>query len=112
MPDYKVIETDRFVADLEDSALWLYSHNLEQSEELADRKLLELEMEINQLKKNLAKTPFIGPADKSGVLRTFPVYGGRFSVNWFVNEQVRSVVLLSMMDSKYPQNLREYKFEE
>jgi hypothetical protein len=43
MQVYEVLESDKFKSDLEEAAFWLYSHNLEQSEEFADRNFAELE---------------------------------------------------------------------
>jgi hypothetical protein len=53
---YKVQESDNFSTSLGDAAFWLFSHNLETSEEFATRKFLELEQEVNDLKNHLRKT--------------------------------------------------------
>lgn len=112
MNEFKVFETDKFKSDLEEAAFWLYSHNLEQSESFADKKFIELQNEINDLKNHLKKTPFIGQADELTKIRSFPIYDGRFLANWFINEHARSVIILNLFDSKYPRDLREFKFDE
>ena len=50
MHEYEVFESDKFKSDLEEAAFWLYTHNLEQSQDFADQKFIELEREINGLK--------------------------------------------------------------
>lgn len=109
---FEIRETDRFQFDLEEAAFWLYSHNLEQSQEFADRKFLELEQEINALKNYLCKTPRMGQADEITGLRRFPIYEGRYSATWVIDESNKVVTLLAFQDSKYPNNLREFKFDE
>jgi plasmid stabilization system protein ParE len=86
MQVYEVLESDKFKSDLEEAAFWLYSHNLEQSEEFADRKFAELEQEISGLKKHLSNNPRMGQADEISGMRRFPIYGGRFVVTWAINE--------------------------
>ena len=110
--NFEIQETDKFSADLEEAALWLYAQNLEQSEELADRKLNELEDEINSLKSHLRKNPEMGQADKQQGLRSFPIYSGRYSVSWIVLPGAKIVLLLALNDSKYPANLRNFSFDE
>jgi hypothetical protein len=109
---YKVRETDNFNANLEDAAFWLYSHNLEQSQQFAARKFLELEQEINDLKMHLQETPRIGQADEITGLRRFPVYDGRYIMTWIIDDKARTVTLLEFIDSKYPRNLRGVQFDE
>ncbi len=91
---FEVLETDHFQAALEDAALWPYSHNLEQSQEFADRKLLELEDEINALKNHLRNTPRMGQADEITGLRRFPIYEGRYFASWIVDDEAKAVILL------------------
>ncbi len=109
---FEILETEKFQADLEDALFWLYSHNLEQSEDFADRKFLELELEINHLKIHLSETPRMGQADEVLGLRRFPVYGGRYLVTWIIDDVASTVTLVEFIDSKYPKTLREFKFDE
>jgi len=109
---YKVRETDNFNTNLEDAAFWLYSHNLEQSQQFAARKFLELEQEINDLKMHLQETPRMGQADEITGLRRFPVYDGRYIVTWIIDDKARIVTLLEFIDSMYPRNLRGVQFDE
>ena len=108
----KVQQTDQFKAALEEALYWLYSNNLEQSQEFADRKFLELQREVEELANHLRQTPLMGPADEISGLRRFPVYGGRYSVTWLVDDELNLVTLTEFLDSKYPQNLREFKFDD
>ena len=45
MEEFTVQESDKFHADMEEAVFWLYSHNLEQSQDFADKKSLELQQE-------------------------------------------------------------------
>ena len=64
MHEYEVFESDKFKSDLEEAAFWLYTHNLEQSQDFADQKFIELEREINGLKLHLRKNPRMGQDDE------------------------------------------------
>lgn len=81
MADFKIYESPTFLADMEEALTWLYFHNLEQSEEFAEKKFSELEDEVGSLKKNLLQTPYFGQADTISGIRRFPVYAGRFFCN-------------------------------
>ena len=109
---FKVMETNKFLADLEEALYWLYSNNLEQSQDFADRKFHELEQEINTLKVHLKETPRMGQIDEVSGLRRFPVYGGRYIASWIIDETANTVTLLEFRDAKYPQRLREFQFDE
>ncbi|MBI4403265.1 MAG: hypothetical protein HY537_03850 [Deltaproteobacteria bacterium] len=109
---FQVLEADNFIADLEEAALWLYSHNLEQSRQFADRKFIELEQEINELKSHLQEMPRMGQADEITGLRSFPVYEGRYLVTWIIDDEASTVILLEFIDLKYPKKLRGFTFEE
>lgn len=109
---FEILEADRFKEDLEEAAFWLYSHNLEQSQEFADRKFSELEQEINSLKAHLRKNPRMGQADEISGIRRFPLYGGRYLVTWVINENAGTLTLLEFIDSKYPKELRGFHFDE
>jgi hypothetical protein len=108
---YAILESENFRSDLEEAAMWLYIHNLEQSQNFADRKLLDLENEIENLKTHLTSTPSIGQEDESSILRRLPVYDGRYLVTWITNEKSQTVTLLALIDSKYPRKLREFSFD-
>lgn len=112
MQAFEILESDQFKAELEEAAFWLYAHNLEQSQEFADRKFLELEQDINGLKLHLRKTPHMGQADEVSGIRRFPLYDGRYVVTWIINEDAKTLTLLEFLDSKYPQTLREFQFDE
>jgi len=75
---FEVRETASFTTDLEEALVWLYLHNIEQSQDFADLKSSELEQEIGALKKHLAQTPYMGQADILSGLRRFPLYDGRY----------------------------------
>lgn len=112
MAAFQVFESAKFATDLEEAAFWLYSHNLEQSQEFADLKFLELGQEINALKKHLSQNPRMGQADSISSIRRFPVYAGRFAVTWIVNDEARTLTLLEFLDSKYPPALRTFHFDD
>lgn len=108
MEEFDVQESDKFKAEMEEAVFWLYSHNLEQSQNFADKKALELEQEVNTLKNHLKKTPRIGQADEISGIRRFPLYDGRFLATWTTNQDKKLVLLLEFIDSKYPKQLRQF----
>ena len=109
---YEVKESLKFEADLEDAVAWLYFHNLEQSQEFAERKFHELKQEVKDLERHLTRTPNMGQADDISGIRRFPLYEGRYSATWIIDENARIVTMLEFFDSKYPQNLRSFQFDE
>jgi hypothetical protein len=112
MPKYEIFETDRFLCDVEEAAVWILQSNLEQSENLALEKLLEFQQDIQSLKVRLREFPESGESDAVPGLRKFPLYGGRYSAKWIVNHAQVSVTLISLADSKYPKQLRDFSFED
>lgn len=56
MEEFDLLESHKFKTEMENAIFWLYSHNLEQSEEFADKKAFELQNEVNNLKNHLRKT--------------------------------------------------------
>jgi hypothetical protein len=108
MQEFDVQESDKFKVELEEAVFWLYSHNLEQSQEFADQKLIELQQEVNGVKVHLKKTPRIGQADEISGIRRFPLYSGRYLLTWTTDETKRLVTLLEFIDSKYPKELRHF----
>lgn len=108
MEEFDVQESDKFKAEMEEAVFWLYSHNLEQSQDFADKKALELQQEVNVLKNHLKKTPRIGQADEISGIRRFPMYEGRFLITWTTNQEKNLVTLLEFLDSKYPKQLRQF----
>lgn len=109
MEEFTVQESDKFNAEMEEAVFWLYSHNLEQSQDFADKKALELQQEVNGLKNHLKKTPRIGQADKISGIRRFPLYDGRFLATWTTDIVNHLVNLLEFIDSKYPKQLRQFQ---
>lgn len=112
MNEFEVLESDRFKIELEDAVLWLYSHNLEQSQEFADQKYFELQQEVNSLKNHLKRNPHMGQADEVSGIRRFPLYGGRFLATWLVIDAQRTAILLEFIDSKYPRELRQFHWDD
>ncbi len=109
---YEVLESDHFLAALEECATWLYTHNLEYSMELADRKFAELEFEVNNLKNHLKTTPHMGRPDSISGLRNFSVYEGRFLITWLIDESRSIVTIHEFIDLKYPKQLRTILIED
>jgi hypothetical protein len=110
--DFEVLESDRFKLELEEAVLWIYAHNLEQSQEFADEKYFELQQEVNSLKNHLKRNPYLGQTDKISSVRSFPVYGGRYSVTWLLLEAQKTAILLEFVDSKYPKELRQFQYDD
>lgn len=109
MEEFEVQESDRFKAELEEAILWLYTNNLEQSQEFADKKYFELQQEVNALKTHLKRNPRMGQADDVSGIRRFPLYGGRYLATWLIVEAQKTVTLLEFFDSKYPKPLRQFQ---
>lgn len=109
MYGFAVQESDKFKVEMEEAVFWLYSHNLEQSHDFADKKLNELQQEVNGLKDHLKKTPHIGQADEISGVRRFPLYSGRYLVTWTTDEVKKIITLLEFIDSKYPRQLRQFQ---
>lgn len=109
MEVFEVQESEKFRVEMEEAVFWLYSHNLEQSQDFADQKALELQQEVNGLKNHLKKTPRIGQADEISGIRRFPLYDGRFLATWTIDQVKKLVTLLEFIDSKYPKQLRQFQ---
>ena len=109
MEEFRIQESERFKIEMEDAIFWLYSHNLEQSLDFADKKSNELQQEVNGLKVHLQKTPHIGQADEISGVRRFPLYDGRYLATWTTDEEKKIVTLLEFIDSKYPRQLRQFQ---
>lgn len=109
MEEFAIQESDKFKVEMEEAIFWLYSHNLEQSQDFADKKLYELQQEVTGLKSHLKNTPRIGQADEISGVRRFPLYGGRYLVTWTTDETKKVITLLEFIDSKYPRQLRQFQ---
>ena len=109
---YTVEESDQFLKDVEESAVWILLSNIDQSESLAEKKVDEFSEELNALKERLQKFPESGESDDIQGLRRFPIYGGRYSAQWIVNNVAKVETLISLSDSKYPKKLRHFQFDE
>lgn len=109
---FEVRQTDKFKASLEEAMFWHYSHNLEQSLEFADRKFLELQQEVENLKNHLERTPYMGQSDEISDLHRFPIYDGRYSITWIIDDEMKVVTIMEFLDSKYPRSFREFKIDE
>lgn len=111
MPKYQVDESDQFLKNVEEAAVWILESNFDQSEVMANAKVDELGAELNALKERLGDFPESGEADSVRGLRRFPIYEGRFSAKWIVNHTSKAVVLISLADSKYPRKLRQFSLD-
>ena len=109
---FEVQESDRFRVEMEEAVFWLYSHNLEQSEEFADRKHFELLREVTALKSHLKRNPRMGQADDVSEIRRFPLYSGRYWATWILIEARKTAILLEFIDSKYPKELRQVDLDD
>ena len=112
MSRFTILETDQFLADVEESAVWILESNLEQSENLAIRKVDDFQNEIETLKERLKDFPESGESDIIKGVRKFPVYSGRYSVKWVVQKTDKLINLIALSDSKYPKALRNIQLED
>jgi plasmid stabilization system protein ParE len=60
---FTIEESDRFLKDVEESAVWILLSNVEQSEAFAENRLSEFEVELNALKDRLVDFPESGESD-------------------------------------------------
>jgi len=109
MEEFEIQESDRFKLELEEAVVWLYTNNLELSQEFADRKYFELQQEVNTLKNHLKRNPQMGQADEVSGIRRFPLYDGRYLATWLLMEAQKIIILLEFFDSKYPKQLRQFQ---
>lgn len=109
---YALVETNQFLVDFENIAVWILVSNSEQSDVFAEKKLNEFAEEMATLKSRLGSFPESGEMDIIQGVRRFPIYSGRYSVKWIVNNTSKTVVLISIADSKYPKSLRHFQFNE
>jgi hypothetical protein len=112
MSRYQIFETEQFLNDVEEAAVWILQTNSDQSEEFALTKLSDFQSDIKALKNRLRDFPESGEADEIFGLRKFPLYDGRYSAKWIVSHSDLFVTLISLVDSKYPKQLRRFYFEE
>jgi hypothetical protein len=111
MSQYIIQESDQFISDVEESAVWILESNLEQSEDLALRKVDEFQKDIQILKERLIDFPDSGEQDSIKGVRKFPIYGGRYSVKWVVQKADKLITLVALSDSKYTKALRNIQLE-
>lgn len=111
MINYTVNESDRFLKDVEEIAVWILVSNMEQSESLAEKKLDEFSTEIKVLKARLQVFPESGESDNIEGVRKFPLYNGRYSAKWIVDFVEKTVSLITLVDSMYPKSLREIQLD-
>jgi hypothetical protein len=65
MSQFTILEAEKFLSDVEESAVLILESNLESSEELAIRKVEEFQDEIEALKKRPQLYPESGESDAS-----------------------------------------------
>lgn len=111
MIKYHIILTDQFLRDVEEFAVWIFLSNIDQSEQLAEKKVDEFKSDLLVLQDRIQDFPELGEIDTVAGIRRFPVYSGRYSVKWIVNHIKREIVLISISDSKYPKDLRHFHFD-
>lgn len=112
MSHYIVQESDQFIKDVEEAAVWILVTNIEQSESLAEKKIYEFNSELNFLKNRIQNFPESGENDSVEGVRKFPIYDGRYLAKWIVIHAEKTVIFISLSDSKYPKLLRQFAMDE
>jgi len=112
MSQFTILESDQFLAGVEESVVWILESNLEYSEELAFRKVDEFQREIKALQDRLKEFAESGETDSIKGIRKFPIYDNRFSVKWLVQKSEKLVTFIALSDSKYPKLLRNIELED
>lgn len=108
---YSISEADQFLADVEEAAVWILLSNVEQSEALAEKKVDDFHADLMSLKNRLRDFPESGESDTIEGIRRSPIYEGRYSAKWIVNHVTKTVIFISLSDSKYPKQLRQFQFD-
>jgi predicted Rossmann fold nucleotide-binding protein DprA/Smf involved in DNA uptake len=109
---YQINATSNFLKDVEEISFWIFVTNVEQSENLAEAKLSQLESDLIVLKKKIQNFPESGEEVATRGVRKIPIYDGRYSARWIVDHDKKTVTLISLLDSRYPKQLRNIQTEE
>lgn len=112
MSQYQINATSNFLKDVEEISFWIFVTNVEQSKNLAEAKLSQLESELITLKKKIQNFPESGEEVATRGVRKIPIYDGRYSVRWIVDHHKKTATLISLLDSRYPKKLRNIPTEE
>lgn len=112
MPNFAILESDQFLADVEEAAVWILESNLNEGVEFAVSKVEEFEQEIENLKIRLSQYPESGEEDDIRGVRKFPIYSGRYSVKWIVDKGAIQLTLIAVNDQRYPKKLRNIQFDD
>ena len=112
MSQFIIQESDQFIYNVEEAAVWILESNFESSEEFALQKLSEFQNDIELLKERLQQFPESGEGDEVKGVRKFPIYAGRYSVKWIVQKSERTVTLIALTDSKYPKQLKAIQLDD
>ena len=112
MNKFVVYETDQFLADLEEISFWILATNIDQSESFAESKIEDFMSELRMLRSRLEAFPLFGEASEISDVRRFPLYEGRYSIRWVVDQLKKAVTLVAISDSKHPKALREFIFDD
>jgi hypothetical protein len=112
MSHYEIKETGKFLKDVEEISFWILVTNIEHSENLAETKLSQLESDLAVLKNKIQKFPESGEEVTAKGVRQSPIYDGRYSARWVVGHSKKTVTLISLLDLRYPKQLRNIQIEE
>ena len=112
MSQYEINATGKFLKDVEEISFWIFVTNIEHSENLAETKLSQLKSELMALASKIQKFPESGEEVTSKGVRQSPVYAGRYSARWVVDHDEKTVTLISLLDLRYPKQLRNISTEE
>ena len=112
MSHYEIKETGQFLKDIEEASVWILLTNIEHSENLAETKLRQLESDLAVLKNKIQKFPESGEEVTAKGVRQSPMYDGRYSARWIVDHDKKTVTLISLLDLRYPKQLRNIPIEE
>lgn len=103
---YSVLESKQFLKDFEEISLWILVINSDVSEDFALKQVFKLNHEIDKLVFRLSIYPESGLDDESELgTKKFPILAGRYSIRWLIQHDNRIVILLSLLDLKYPKEL-------
>ncbi|MFM6929239.1 MAG: hypothetical protein ACKOX6_12300 [Bdellovibrio sp.] len=107
IPPYTPSLTNPFKEDFQDVVNYILQSNLESYDlSFCEAKIDDFQDEVLGLIDDLVLFPEQGVRDKSSGVRKKPIYRGRYSVRWVVDDTTRVVHLIGLKDNERPKELR------
>lgn len=112
MTPFSIFESEQYLTDVEEAAVWILESNLDEGADFAVSKVEDFEQELENLKARLSQFPESGEEDEIRGVRKFPIYSGRYRARWIVDQRTTQITLISLGDTRYPKELRNIKIDD